>query len=183
MCTTCWIKSATNCSISLLETSILLHTAYCLKINERNYTILHSILIFHPEHNRSVSWDPEGAWRVSDSGCGVAQLHRSDRPSSPGISGAPRGMNNTAASEARAQAQVLDHIADHHLQNPGGRRRKPPHIPAVSFTRKPTLKSAVNYSVTFVWWFTASSSYSVATVRLEFMKYSDCPTGGNHQLL
>ncbi len=106
-----------------------------------------------------------------------------DRPSSPGISGAPRGMNNTAASEARSQAQVLDHIADHHLQNPGGRRRKPPHIPAVSFTRKPTLKSAINYSMTFVWWFTASSSYSVATVRLEFMKYSDCPTGGNHQLL
>lgn len=75
MCTTCWIKSATNCSIPMLETSILLHTAYCLKINERNYTILHSILIFHPEHNRSVLWDPEGAWRVSDSGCGVAQLH------------------------------------------------------------------------------------------------------------
>lgn len=107
---------------------------------------------------------------------------RQDRPSSPGISGAPKGMNSTAASEARSQAQILDHIADHHLQNPGGSRRKPPRIPAVSFTRKPTLKSAVNYSVTSVWRFTASS-YGVATVRLVFMKYSDCPTEGNRQLL
>lgn len=30
----------------MLETAILLHTAYCLKINERNYTKLHSMLIF-----------------------------------------------------------------------------------------------------------------------------------------
>ncbi len=161
ICTTCWIKSA-NCSIPMLKTSILLHTAYCLKINERNYSIPHSILIFHPEHNemcREILMPLEGfliqgvVWHSC-----TASWDRQDRPSSPGISGAPGGMNSTAASEARSQAQILDHIADLHLQNPGGRRRKPPRIPAVSFTRKPTLKSAVNYSVTFVWRFTAPSS-------------------------
>ncbi len=89
----------------MLETSILLHTAYCLKINERNYTIPHSILLFHPEHNemcREIPTALEGfliqgvVWHSC-----TASWDRQDRPSSPGISGAPRGMNSTAASEAR----------------------------------------------------------------------------------
>lgn len=134
------------------------------------YFWVYSMLVLHSEHWFS-------AWRISDWGCGMAQLH-----SLLGLPGSSIFAWNSRSSQrneqhwsfwVRSQPQILNHIADHHLQNLGGRRRKPPRIPAVSFSRKPTLKSAVNYSVTFVWQFTASCSYSVTTVRFEFMKYSN----------
>lgn len=126
------------------KTPLSLHTAICLKISSSTeclFSILDTTKVFSEILMALEGFQIEGVvWHSC-----TASWDGNDHPSLPGIPGAPIGMKSTAASDARSQAQILHHITDPHLQSRAGCRRKPPRIPVVSFSRKLTLKSAVNY--------------------------------------